>query len=189
MAATESAMVDLGTELPDFILDDALGSGTISTADLEEAPALVMFLCQHCPYVQHVEEELGRLGDDYADSDLNIVAISSNDTENYPQDGPRGMREQAQRAGFSFPYLFDEQQEAAQAFEALCTPDFFLFDAHGCLFYRGQLDSSRPGSAIPADGTDLRGAIDALLAGEDAPTGQRPSVGCNVKWKLGNEPS
>lgn len=184
MARTESTMLALGTAAPDFSLPDVISGRTISLAQFEGAPGLlVMFLCAHCPFVQHVEAQLGRLGRDYAGRGLGMVAISSNDAEAYPQDAPDGLRRQAERNGFPFPYLFDATQQVARAYSAACTPDFFLFDARRKLVYRGQLDGSRPGNHIPVDGSDLRAAMDAVLAGRPVNPEQRPSVGCNIKWK------
>jgi peroxiredoxin len=183
MAATPSTMLPLGTPAPDFSLPD-LDGRTVSRAEFAGAPALlVMFICNHCPYVQHVEAELGRIGREYGARGAAIVAISSNDVAQYPDDGPADMRRQAERAGFSFPYLYDETQDVARAYQAACTPDFFLFDGAGRLVYRGQLDGSRPKNDVPVTGADLRAALDAVLAGQPVPDDQRPSIGCNVKWK------
>jgi thiol-disulfide isomerase/thioredoxin len=148
-----------------------------------------MFICQHCPYVQHVKEELSRLGRDYAKKDVGIVAISSNDAENYPEDAPEQLKAMAAELGFNFPFCYDESQKAAKAFTAACTPDFFVFDEQRKLAYRGQLDDSRPGNGKPVTGSDLRAAIDALLADRPVKPQQRPSVGCNIKWKRGNTPA
>jgi hypothetical protein len=147
-----------------------------------------MFICNHCPFVKHVREELVRLGRDYEQRSVGIVAISSNDVAAYPDDSPERMREEKERAGYPFPYLFDESQEVAAAYRAACTPDFFLFDADRRLVYRGQLDDSRPGNDLPVTGSDLRAAMEAVLAGRPAPEPQKPSLGCNIKWKPGNEP-
>jgi thiol-disulfide isomerase/thioredoxin len=178
MVQTPSTMLALGTKAPGFQLFDVVSGEAL----------LVMFLCQHCPYVVHVQSELSQMARDYAGADIGIVAISSNDIETYPQDGPDGMRGQAESEGFVFPYLFDETQEVAKAYTAACTPDFFLFDDTRSLVYRGQFDSSRPNSGVPVSGEDLRAAIDAVLADEPVNPEQRPSVGCNIKWKEGNEP-
>ena len=181
-------MLPLGTPAPDFRLPDLEGKG-VALADFADAPALlVMFICNHCPFVQHVRDELARFGREYQEKGLAIVAISSNDVDSHPQDGPDGMQEEAEQAGYTFPYLFDEDQEAAKAYRAACTPDFFLFDSDRQLIYRGQLDDSRPGNDIPVTGQDLRGAADAVLAGQLVPADQKPSIGCNIKWKPGNEP-
>lgn len=188
MAAT-STMLALGTEAPAFELETYDGE-RVSVEDFADAPALlVMFICNHCPYVKHVEDELGRLGKEYADRGVAVVGISSNSVESHPDDAPEGMREQAERAGFTFPYLFDETQEVARAYGAACTPDFFLFDSDRKLAYRGQMDGARPGNDEPVTGEDLRAAMDAVLAGEPVPEDQQPSMGCSIKWKPGNEPS
>jgi peroxiredoxin len=184
MARTESAMLELGTQAPPFSLRD-VRDGRIHTSASLTGPQglLVMFICAHCPFVKHVEKELARLGDDYADSGVGIAAISSNDADSYPDDAPPSLAAQASRLGFTFPYLYDETQEVARAYDATCTPDFFLFDAGGKLVYRGQLDESRPGNGVPVTGKDLRAALDALAAGRPISTEQRPSIGCNIKWK------
>ena len=184
MARTESAMIQLGTQAPHFSLTDVREGGTYSTGSLMGARGLlVMFICAHCPFVKHIERELARLGEDYLDSGIGIAAISSNDAEKYPDDAPSALAEQALALGFTFPYLYDETQDVARAFDAACTPDFFLFDSSGKLAYRGQFDSSRPGSDIPVTGKDLRAALDALIAGKPIPEKQLPSLGCNIKWK------
>ena len=189
MARTPSTMLELGTSAPAFALPEVNG-GTVSLADFADAPALlVMFICNHCPFVKHVRAELARIGRDFGARGLGIVAISSNDPQAYPADAPERMREEKREAGYVFPYLFDETQEAARMYEAACTPDFFLFDAKRSLVYRGQLDDSRPGNGIPVTGRDLRSALDAVLAGRPVATDQKPSLGCNIKWKPGNEPS
>jgi peroxiredoxin len=184
MARTESAMLALGTPAPTFILNDVRDGSEHSTSSLQGLKGLlIMFICTHCPFVQHVEKELAKLGLDFRDSGIGIAAISSNDAENYPDDAPAGLAQQALANGFTFPYLYDETQEVARAYDATCTPDFFLFDADGKLVYRGQLDSSRPGNNVPITGRDLRAAMKALLAGEPISQDQRPSIGCNIKWK------
>lgn len=184
MARTASTMLALGTPAPDFSLPDVVSGKTVSL-DQAAGPRglLVMFLCAHCPFVQHVNGELARLGRDYAGRGLGIVAISSNDADAYPEDAPDGLRAQAAQHGFTFPYLYDESQDVARALHAACTPDFFLFDAAKKLVYRGQLDGSRPGNGIAVDGRDLRTAIDRLLAGQSIPVEQMPSIGCGIKWK------
>ena len=188
MALTPSTMLPLGTRAPDFRLPDTDGR-TVSLADYADAPALlVMFICNHCPYVKHVREELVRLARDYQPRGLAIVAINPNDAERYPDDSPVRMREEVVSAGYTFPYLYDETQEVAKAYKAACTPDFFLFDRERKLVYRGQLDDSRPNSGRPVTGADLRAAIDAVLEGRPVPQDQKPSTGCNIKWKPGNEP-
>ncbi len=188
MAATESTMLDLGTHAPEFRLPDVVSGKTVAAADFDKQPLLVMFICTHCPFVKHVEGELAALGNDYRERGVGVVAVGSNDAETYPADGPEGLKEQAERVGFEFPYLFDETQGVAKAYTAACTPDFFLFDADHTLVYRGRLDASRPGNDEPVSGAELRGALDALLAGGAVPSEQRPSMGCNIKWKAGNEP-
>lgn len=184
MARTPSVMVALGTIAPSFELWDVVTNQERSTGQLAgERGLLVMFICRHCPFVQHVQSELARLGRDYAASGVGIIAISSNDAAAYPDDAPAGLKEQAQQAGFSFPYLYDETQEVARAYDAVCTPDFFLFDRNLSLVYRGQLDDSRPGNQVPVTGRDLRRALDALLAGQPILPDQKPSLGCSIKWK------
>lgn len=188
MAKTESTMLDLGTPAPDFSLTDSVQDVLVSKSEFEGHPLLVMFICAHCPFVVLIQEELGKLGRDYADTALKIVAISANSVESHPQDAPDKLAEQAAANGFPFPYLYDETQEVAKAYTAACTPDFFLFDADHRLAYRGQLDDARPGSDTPVTGKDLRAAIDAVLAGESPSAEQIPSMGCNIKWIPGNEP-
>ena len=184
-----SVMLPLGTTAPPFALRD-LVSGQLYSLDsfAGKAALLVMFICRHCPYVQHVEEEIARLGRDYRDKRLGIIGISSNDPVNYPEDAPDRLKEMAQRLGFEFPFCFDESQEVAKAYKAACTPDFYLFDAERRLVYRGQLDDSRPGNNKPVTGRDLRAAIDALLAGKPVDANQKPSIGCSIKWKPGHAP-
>ena len=189
MSLTESTMLELGTAAPAFSLPDVVSGETITLETFAGRKGLlVMFICRHCPYVVHVKEELARLGTDYAGRSLGIVAISSNDAENYPDDAPPRLKEMAEELGFNFPYCHDETQEAAKAYTAACTPDFFLFDAGSKLAYRGQLDESRPESGKPVTGHDLRAAIEAVLAGQSVDASQRPSAGCNIKWKPGNAP-
>jgi peroxiredoxin len=189
MALTPSTMLALGSAAPDFALPNAVDGRTVTLADYEgESALLVMFICNHCPYVQHVRKELVQLAADYAPRGLAVVAINSNSDETYPEDGPEHMKALASGEGWSFPFLFDESQAVARDYRAACTPDFFLFDSARRLVYRGQLDDSRPGNLIPVTGKDLRGAVDALLAGDPAPVDQKPSAGCNIKWKPGNEP-
>lgn len=183
MAKTPSTMVPLGTLAPDFSLPDSFGNA-VRRDDFRDAPALlVMFICNHCPYVKHVRAELARLGRDYATQGVAIVAINSNDAVTYPDDSPAKMREEIAAAGYGFPYLVDETQSVARAYDAACTPDFFLFDGERRLVYRGQLDDARPSSDRPVDGRDLRAALDAVLAGRTPSSDQRPSLGCNIKWK------
>jgi thiol-disulfide isomerase/thioredoxin len=190
MPAVESTMLALGTRAPAFELPDAVSGQTISSGTFASGmPLLVMFLCPHCPYVKHVQSGIAAMARDYASAGLGIVAISSNDVAQYPEDGPEGLRAMARDLGYEFPYCYDETQETAKAYRAACTPDFFLFDRNRDLVYRGQFDGSRPGNAIPVTGADLRAAIDAVLAARPVPPQQRPSIGCNIKWKPGNEPS
>ncbi len=187
--AVESIMLPLGSEAPDFSLRDVV-SGQLYRLDSfsEKAALLVMFLCRHCPYVQHIEQEVARIGRDYEATGLGMVGISSNDPVHYPDDAPDRLKEMARRLGFRFPLCFDETQEVAKVYRAACTPDFYLFDGQRRLVYRGQLDESRPGSRQPVTGQDLRAAIDAVLAGKPVPARQKPSIGCSIKWKPGNAP-
>ena len=188
MARTQSTMLELGTAAPGFNLPDVDG-GTVSLDDFADAPALlVMFICNHCPFVKHVRDELAHIGREYGDRGVAMVAVSSNDAEAYPADAPDRMREEKRDAGYPFPYLYDDAQEAAHAYMAACTPDFFLFDGDRRLVYRGQLDDSRPSNDVPVTGRDLRAALDAVLDGRPVSTEQKPSLGCNIKWKPGNEP-
>ena len=188
--AVESVMLPLGTPAPAFSLRDVVSGQTCSLESFAgKAALLVMFLCRHCPYVKHVEEEVGRIGRDYAGSTLGIVAISSNDPAAYPEDAPEQLKDLAQRLNWKFPFCFDETQDVAQAYKAACTPDFYLFDAQRRLVYRGQLDDSRPSNGKPLSGRDLRAAIDAILAGRQVDKQQRPSAGCSIKWKPGNTPA
>ncbi len=188
--AVLSTMLALGTKAPDFELPDVVTGRTVSIQDFDGKRALlVMFICRHCPYVRHVREELARLGRDFADSDLAMVAISANDPIEYPEDAPESLAEEAREAGYAFPYLFDETQEVAKAYTAACTPDFFLFDADRALAYRGQLDDSRPSNGLPVTGEDLRAAIDAVLTNGSVDQDQRASIGCSIKWRAGNEPA
>jgi peroxiredoxin len=190
VARTESTMLALGTIAPDFELPDVVSGRTIRLDSFSGSKALlVMFLCRHCPYVKHVEKELARLAADYAARPLGIVAISSNDAAAYPEDSPASLREMALELGFNFPYCYDESQQTAKAYSAACTPDFFLFDEQRRLVYRGQLDGSRPGYSIPVTGSDLHAAIEAVLAGKPVSPDQKPSLGCNIKWKAGNAPA
>lgn len=184
MALTPSTMLPLGTPAPGFHLPDVVSGKKMSLEDFAGKPALlIMFLCRHCPYVKHVEKELARLARDYAAKNLAVVALSANDAAEYPDDSPTGLRAQAAAIGFTFPYLYDESQAVAKAYAAACTPDFFVFDKDRRLAYRGQLDDSRPGNGRPVTGADLRGALDDLLAGRSPRAEQKPSVGCNIKWK------
>jgi peroxiredoxin len=188
MAKTPSTMTALGTPAPDFRLRDTNGN-LVARDDFRDAPGLlVAFLCNHCPYVKHIREGLAAFAREYGKKGLAIVGINSNDVVNYPDDSPARMAEEVKAAGYTFPYLFDESQAVAKAYAAACTPDFFLFDRDRKLVYRGQFDASRPGSAVPVTGEDLRAACEAVLAGKPVPADQRPSIGCNIKWKRGNEP-
>jgi len=183
MALTQSTMLELGTEAPDFALPDAVSGKVVRRSDLSGKALLVMFICAHCPYVKHIETGLSSLAKDFEDQPLHVIAISSNDAESFPDDGPEGLKHQAAVQDFNFPYLYDETQEVAKAYKAACTPDFFLFDEQHRLVYRGQFDSSRPGNGIPVTGEDLRFAIRQVLAGKAVPGDQTPSIGCNIKWK------
>lgn len=188
MVMTPSTMLPLGTQAPDFSLP-ATDGRTVSRHDFAGAPGLlVAFICNHCPFVQHIRGELARFGAEVQQKGLAVVAISSNDVASHPDDGPEQMAEEVEKVGYTFPYLYDETQEVAKAYRAACTPDFFLFDGEGKLVYRGQFDASRPGNGVPVTGEDLRRAVDAVLAGEAVPAEQTPSVGCNIKWKPGNAP-
>lgn len=187
--AVTSTMLPLGTEAPDFSLPDAVTGNTVSLDDFADKDAvLVMFICNHCPYVRHIRHGLAEFGTDYLDSALGIVAISSNDIENHPNDGPDDMAKEAAEVGYTFPYLFDETQEVAAAYTAMCTPDLFLFDGDRRLVYRGRFDDARPNTIGKVTGADLRTAVDAVLAGEAVPEEQWPSMGCSIKWKPGNVP-
>lgn len=188
MARTPSTMLPLGTTAPDFRLPDTNGK-LVSLGEFTGSPALlVMFICNHCPFVKHIRSELANIGRDYSARGVGIIAISSNDATNYPDDSPAKMVEEWRAAGYNFPYLYDESQAVAHAYRAACTPDFFLFDRNHRLVYRGQLDDSRPGNGVPVTGKDLRSALDALVNGKPVAAAQTPSLGCNIKWKSGNEP-
>lgn len=188
MAKTPSTMLPLGTTAPDFRLPDVNGKIVSLDQYTGKSALLVMFICNHCPFVKHIRSQLAALGNDYTKRGVGIIAISSNDAQLYPDDGPAKMIEEARAAGYQFPYLYDESQAVAQAYRAACTPDFFLFDRNHRLAYRGQLDDSRPGNGVPVTGSDLRAAIDALIQGQPIAPAQKPSLGCNIKWKPGNEP-
>jgi len=184
MAYTESNMLPLGTKAPNFTLPDTISGSEITLYDLAPAKAtLLMFLCNHCPYVIHVNPEIVRIAETYKKAGVQFIAISSNNAVKYPQDGPEKMKIHAKETGYSFPYLYDETQEVATAYDAACTPDFYLFDEHLTLVYRGRIDSSRPGNDKPLDGSDLRQAIENVLSGKELPAQQYPSAGCNIKWK------
>jgi len=189
MARTESTMLSLGTVAPEFQLADVSSGKLVTRGEPgENAALLVIFLSPHCPFVKHVQAEVARIGEDYRPKGVHIVAISANDAEQYPDDAPDKLREFGAALGLTFPVLYDETQEVAKAYRAACTPDFFLFDSDLKLAYRGQLDSSRPKTEIPVTGADLREALDAVLAHRPVASEQRPSIGCNIKWKPGNEP-
>lgn len=189
MAMTESTMLPLGTVAPDFSLPDVVTGRTVTLAEFADKKALlVMFICQHCPFVQHVAQELARLGQDYGPQGVGLLAISANSIQTHPMDAPEHLKAMALDLGFNFPYCYDASQSVAKAYTAACTPDFFLFDGDLKLAYRGQLDDSRPGNDKPVTGQDLRAALDAVLAGQAISPEQKPSIGCNIKWAPGNEP-
>jgi len=189
MALTPSTMImALGSKAPDFSLPDTEGN-TVTLNDFKDAKAfLIIFMCNHCPYVQHVRKGLVELGRYCREKDVAVAGINSNDADTYPQDSPEMMAREREEWGYVFPYLYDENQEAAKSYSASCTPDFFLFDSNGKLAYRGQMDGSRPGNSVPVTGKDIRAAIDAVLEGREPLKEQTPSLGCNIKWKAGNEP-
>jgi peroxiredoxin len=185
MAATLSTMLPLGTTAPDFSLVDTVTDTERSLDDLRGRTAtVIMFICNHCPYVKHVNDGLVELANDYSEKGVAFVAISSNDADGYPEDSPAKMKEYAERLHYPFPYLYDETQEVARAYQAACTPDFYVFDADKRLAYRGQLDDSRPSNGLPVTGRDIRSALDALVAGQPVDQEQRPSIGCNIKWRV-----
>lgn len=185
MARTPSNMVPLGTKAPDFALFDTVSGQTFSLEELKgEIGTVIMFICNHCPFVIHVNPEIARLGQEYQEKGIGFIAISSNDVENYPQDAPHLMTKTARKEGYSFPYLYDESQKVAKEYDAACTPDFYLFNNNLDLIYRGQLDDSRPGNGIPLTGNDLRAALDDLLIGKSISENQKPSIGCNIKWAM-----
>jgi len=188
MVKTASTMLSLGTPAPDFSLPDTEGN-TVSLGDFADAPALlVIFMCNHCPFVKHVADGLARLAKEYQERGVAVVGINSNDVETFPDDAPEKMAEEVKLRGYTFPYLYDETQEVAKAYRAACTPDFYVFDGWQKLVYRGQMDSSRPQSGVEVTGKDLRAALGAVLAGRPVPEDQKPSIGCNIKWKPGGEP-
>jgi peroxiredoxin len=189
MVQTPSTMIELGTAAPDFSLPGTDGQAHSLTEFDGKKALLVMFICNHCPFVKHIAVELAKLGKEYQLKDVGIIAINSNNVVTHPDDSPEKMIEAAGAWGFTFPYVFDETQAVARAYKAACTPDFFLYDADRKLVYRGQLDGSRPGNGVPVTGEDLRAALDAVLAGASVPADQKPSIGCNIKWKPGNEPA
>lgn len=186
MAATPSNMIPLGTVASDFALTDAVSGKTMSLSELKsDIATVIVFMCNHCPYVRHIIDQLVQTANDYIPKGIRFVAINSNDAEQYPEDSPEEMKKWAEQKRFPFPYLFDATQEVARAYGAACTPDFFVFDGNLRLVYRGQFDGSRPGSGVPVTGSDLRAALDCLLEGRPVPTDQKPSLGCNIKWKKG----
>lgn len=188
MAETPSTMLKLGTQMPSFRLPDPSGTW-ISSDGFKDAPGfLVAFICNHCPYVKHIRSHFAQLAQEYQAKGVAIVGIGSNDVKAYPEDSPEMMAKEIETFGYSFPYLYDETQEVAKAYHAACTPDFYVFDRERRLAYRGQMDDSRPGNNRPVTGADIRAALDAVLAGRPVPDDQKPSVGCNIKWKPGNEP-
>ena len=180
-------MLPLGTHAPAFKLPDTTGK-TISLSDFRGKPVLVMFICNHCPFVKHISAQLAQLGRDYQSRGAGIVGINSNDVANYPDDSPERMKDEVKRVGYTFPYLYDESQAVAKAYRAACTPDLFLFDTEHRLVYRGQLDDSRPSNGVPVTGKDLRAALDAVLSGKGVSKDQKASIGCNIKWKTGQAP-
>ena len=189
MVKTASTMLPLGTAAPEFELPDVVSGETISLATFHDSKALlIMFICQHCPFVKHVQTELAKIGQDYSEQPLGILAISANDVANYPDDSPEKLNQMAEQLNFNFPVCYDASQEVSKTYTAACTPDFFLFDGAGKLAYRGQLDDSRPSTNIPVTGKDLRQALDAVLQDKNIDFEQKPSIGCNIKWKPGNEP-
>lgn len=185
--AVASTMLPLGTEAPPFALTDVRTGSVVSSEDVT-GPLLVMFICNHCPYVKHLRHGLASLSEDYAESAIDVIAISSNDVDSYPDDAPQELSRVADEEGYRFPILYDESQQVARAYRAACTPDFFLFDRDQRLVYRGQFDGARPGNDVPVTGEDLREAMDAVLADRRVPGDQLPSMGCSIKWKAGNEP-
>jgi thiol-disulfide isomerase/thioredoxin len=190
MALTASTMATLGTSAPAFELLDVVSGQMVNLASFADRKALlVMFICNHCPFVKHVRAELARIGRDYASRPLGIVAINANDASTHPDDAPDKMKATAAEWGLSFPYCYDESQQTAKAYQAACTPDFYLFDGERRLVYRGQLDDSRPENGKPVSGADLRAALDAVLAGQAVSAAQKASIGCNIKWRAGNEPA
>lgn len=189
MVLVSSTMLQLGTCAPDFDLPDVVSGNRVTLNTFSEKKALlVMFICRHCPYVKHIQLGISQLARDYAGQSVGFIAISANDPVEYPADAPESLKEMAEELGWQFPYAFDETQGVAKAYTAACTPDFFLFDGEGQLVYRGQFDDSRPGNPFPVTGKDIRAAIDAVLCDDPVNVEQKPSIGCNIKWKSGNEP-
>ena len=188
MVDTLSTMLPLGTPAPDFSLTDTVTGNRVSIGDCTGKSLVVMFICNHCPFVIHIQDGLVGFGNDYRDADVSMVGISANDAKKYPGDAPDKLADMARRNGYAFPYLYDETQEVAKSYTAACTPDFFVFDSDRTLVYRGQFDSSRPSNSIPVTGSDLRAAVEAVLADQEVSPVQRPSIGCNIKWIPGQEP-
>lgn len=188
MARTPSVMIALGSSLPAFRLENTVDGKWISDTDFSQRPILVMFLCNHCPFVKHIREKISEIGNEFQKKGFGVVAISANDPAGYPQDGPEKMKEEAIEAGYEFPYLFDASQEVAKSFQAACTPDFFVYDKEHRLAYRGQFDGSRPGNSVAVSGADLRASMLAIFDGKKPSEKQVPSLGCNIKWRAGNEP-
>ncbi len=189
MVMTESTMLSLGTPAPDFSLPDVVSGMTVSLSDYSNQPLLVMFICNHCPFVKHIADALAAFASEYEAKGLKVVGINSNDVETHPDDSPEKMKAEVESRGYKFHYLYDETQEVAKAYTAACTPDFFLFDKNHKLAYRGQFDASRPSNDIPVTGEDMRAAADQVIAGKEVPAEQTPSIGCNIKWKAGNAPA
>jgi peroxiredoxin len=189
MAATPSRMVSLGTKMPRFSLPDTKSGRVLDSSSFAGRPGVVIFICNHCPYVKHIRGGLAEFGRFCRDKKVPMVAISANDASRYPDDAPAAMAEEAKQAGYVFPYLYDESQAVAKAFDAQCTPDLYIFDTEGKLAYRGQFDAARPGNGLPVNGRDARAAVEALLAGGQPAVEQKPSIGCSIKWKAGNEPA
>lgn len=184
MAQTPSNMMPLGTQAPNFTLPDTVSGKDLSLQDLKgECATVIMFICNHCPFVKHIEDELVKLGQEYPAKGVSLVAISANDVKNYPEDSPEKMKLLAESLGYNFPYLYDETQDVAKSYDAACTPDFYIFDKELKCAYRGQLDDSRPGNNVPVTGADIRNAIEAVISGKQINIPQKPSVGCNIKWK------
>jgi thiol-disulfide isomerase/thioredoxin len=190
MAKTASSMLPLGTQAPDFSLTDVVTGTpvTLQRSDEPEAAMVIMFICNHCPYVKHLNQAITQLAHDYLKKNVGFIAINANNAEAYPDDSPENMINTAKEQGYPFPYVFDETQEVAKAYQAACTPDFFVFDQDLLLAYRGQFDPSRPGNLLPVDGSSIREALDCILRGEPVPEDQKPSIGCNIKWKKENSP-
>ena len=188
MVDTLSTMLPLGTPAPEFSLKDTVSGDTVSLADCGGKALVVMFICNHCPFVIHIQDGLVSFGNDYRNADVSVVGISANDARNYPGDAPDKLAAMARRMGYAFPYLYDETQVVAKSYTAACTPDFFVFDADRALVYRGQFDDSRPSNRIPVTGSDLRAAVEAVLNDRQVSSAQKPSIGCNIKWIPGQEP-